>query len=106
MKIQDCKNITDYLKMCGVKSVDKLTNEQVFAWAYAGKMGVETEIAVGIVEHGMNGRMPDVTKAVKLLKQAIKENKKFTCAYIMPESCEPIEETDDNAREYFGMSVY
>lgn len=106
MKIQDCKDIADYMKMCGVKSVDKLTKEQVFAWANAGMMGVETEIAVGIVEHGMNGRMPDVTKAVKMLKQAIKENKTFTCAYIMPESCESIEETDDNAREYFGMSVY
>ena len=51
MKIQDCKDIADYLKMCGVKSVDKLTKEQVFAWAYAGKMGVETEIAVGCLHH-------------------------------------------------------
>lgn len=105
MKIEDCKNIAEYLEICGVKSVDKLTNEQVIAWAMAGKMDVMTEISVGIVVHGMNGRKPDVTKAVKLLKQAIKENKTFTCSYTMNESNEKIEETDDNAREYFGMSV-
>lgn len=105
MKIEDCKNIAEYLKMCDAKSVDKLTQEQVIAWAKAGKMGAMTEISVDIVVHGMNGRKPDITKAVKLLKQAIKENKTFTCAYTMNESSEQIEETDDNAREYFGMSV-
>lgn len=106
MKIQDCKNVADYLKICNVKSVEQLTNEQVFAWIKAGKTNIQTENALWTVEHGECGRMPDVTKAVKLMKQAIKEGKTFVCTYMMQESHEAIEETDDNARDYFGMDVY
>jgi len=102
MELSECNTIDDFLQICGVKSVDELSDSQVLDWASSGKMGLETEISVGIVVHGMNGRKPDITKAMKLLKRAIKENKTFTCAYVMHESCNGRREIPC---EYFGMNL-
>ena len=105
MNNEDCKNITDYLNICNVNSVDDLTNDQVLAWAKSKNMGILTRVSVRIVEKGMYGRKPDMEKAILLLKQAIKENKDFTCAYIENESCKGPNKTDGNKREYFAMGI-
>ena len=100
--VDDFDNIKEYLRFFNIKTIDDMTDEQVLDWARAGKMGVKTQVAVGIVEHGECGRMPDKKKAVKLLKQAIKENKEFVCTYIMHESCNG---RQDIPKEYFGMEI-
>ena len=105
LNIEDCKSITDYLNKCNVSSIDDLTNEQVLTWEKKKKMGVLTRVSVRIVEKGMYGRKPDMEKAIMLLKQAIKENKEFTCAYIENESCKGPDKNDGNKREYFSMSI-
>lgn len=105
INIENCKSIEEYLILCNVRSIDELSNEQVLAWAKARKMGLMTRVSVKIVEKGLYGRKPDMEKAVKLLKQAIKEQKEFVCAYIENESCAGPQKTDGNKREYFAMSI-
>lgn len=104
MNIEDCKDIKDYMALCNVRSIDELSDEQVLMWAKAGKMGLKTKVSVGIVEIGMLGKKPNLEKAIQLLKQAIAENKTFTCSYIIRESCDgPINVKGD--KEYFKMIV-
>lgn len=102
INIENCKSIEDYLILCRVRSIDDLTKDQVLAWAKSGKMGLGTKISVDIVEHGLFGEMPDMDKAIQLLKQAMKEQKEFFCAYVENESCEGPGETD---YETFEMGV-
>lgn len=102
MKIEDCNSIIDYLRMCSVQSVDDLTDDQVMAWAKSGKMGLNTKNSVGIVEYGLFGEFPDRKKAITLLRQAIKEQKEFFCAYVENESCDGPDEAD---YETFEMGV-
>lgn len=85
MTIKDCKNIGDYLKMIGAKSVDDLSIDQIFDWIHAGKVDADTENSAWIVEHGELGRKPDMTVATRLLKEAIRTGKPFRCCYIMDE---------------------
>lgn len=104
MNFEDCKDIKDYMAFCNVKSIDELSDEQVLMWAKSGKMGLKTKVSAGIVELGMLGKKPNREKAIQLLKQAITENKTFTCSYIIRESCDgSINVKDDN--EYFKMIV-
>lgn len=101
MKIEECKNITDYLRICNVQSIDDLTDEQVIEWAEAGKMGLQTELSVDTVMFGMFGVKPNKQEAIRLLKQAIKEKKTFYCSYVENESCDgPIEKNN-----YFDMAI-
>jgi len=105
IKIENCKNIADYLRLCGVHSVDELTSEQILAWARSGKMGIKTKISVDIVEHGIYGQMPDKEKAIKLLRQAIKEQKSFICVYIENESCDGSHMKNETSDGYFVMKI-
>lgn len=102
MNIENCKRISDYLSLCNVKSIDDLTNDQVLAWAKSGKMGITTQVSADIVENGFFDEMPNMEKAILLLKQAMKEGKEFICAYIESESCEGPIESDE---ESFAMSI-
>lgn len=99
------EGIEEYLRVCGVKSVDDLSKEQVFAWAKRGKMGLRTKISVDIVENGLFGEKPDTNKALLLLKQAIKENKQFSCSYIELESCEDPDDNIEITNESFEMGI-
>lgn len=85
MTIKDCKNIGDYLKMIGAKSVDDLTVDQIFDWIHAGKVDAVTENSAWIVEHGDVGRKPDMAAAIPLLKEAIRTGKPFVCCYVAAE---------------------
>ena len=105
INIENCKSIEEYLIFCNVRSIDELSNDQVLVWAKSGKMGLMTRVSVKIVEKGLYGRKPDMEKAVILLKQAIKEQKEFVCAYIENESCTGSDKTKENKREYFAMSI-
>lgn len=97
MSIEECKDLKDYISICNVSVIDDLTDEQVLAWAKSGKMGLKTKVSAKIVEYGMLGKMPNREKAIHLLKQAMAENKVFTCSYITRESCDgPIKKTDNN----------
>lgn len=103
--MEKCLDITGYLEACGVSSVDELSDEQILVWARSGKMGMKTKLSVDIVEYGLFGEKPDTEKAMNLLRQAIKEQKEFTCAYIEYESSEgPLGEDEIN-RESFMMSI-
>ena len=102
--IDNFMDITEYLKQCKVGTVDDLSAEQVLAWAKAGKMGLTTELSVDIVENGLYGVKPDYNLAIKMIKQAIKENKAFYCSYIEQESCEgPVE--DESSDDDFDMYI-
>ena len=105
MNIQDCKDINDYLQMCGVNSIDSLTKEQVFAWVKAEKTTIVTENSLWTVENGAYGCFPDEKKAVSLIKQAIKEGKSFYCSYVMNESYGQVEESDSDNHERFFMMI-
>ena len=89
INIENCKNIAEYLILCNVQSVDDLTKDQILAWAKS-------------VENGLFGEMPDMDMAIRLLKQAILENKEFYCSYLEEESCI---EPDDTEHEFFEMSI-
>ena len=102
MELSECNTIDDFLQICGVKSVDELSDSQVLDWASSGKMGLETENSVGVVVHGMCGRKPPFRKAINMIRKAIKQNKTFTCAYVMHESCNGRHEIPC---EYFGMNI-
>lgn len=104
MGIEDCKDVKDYMSYCNVTSVEDLTDEQVLSWARIGRMGLKTKISVKIVEFGIFGKIPNREKAIKLLKQAMEENKVFSCSYIVQESCDGPNNTKDNY-EYFSMRV-
>lgn len=104
MNIDNCKTIKDYLTVCKVASVDNLTDEQVLDWAKTGKMGLKTKISANIVEFGMFGKKPNRVRAIQMLKQAIVENKVFSCTYILRESCDgPIIVEGDS--EAFSMKI-
>ena len=105
MKIEDCKSIVDYLRMCNAQTVDDLTDDQLLAWAKSGKMGLNTKNSVSIVEYGMFGELPNKKRAIMLLRQAIKEQKEFFCSYVEDESCEKPDETQEGGHEYFVMRI-
>lgn len=104
MRIEECKNINDYLIFCQVQSIEELTDEQVLIWAKSGMMGIRTVVSTDLVEDGMHGRKPDKKKAVQILKQAMGENKEFICSYILRESYgDPIKDNDND--EFFWMGL-
>ena len=102
INIENFKNISKYIILCNVQSVDDLTKDQILAWAKSGKMGIATQVSADIVENGLFGEMPDMDMAIRLLKQAILENKEFYCSYLEEESCI---EPDDTEHEFFEMSI-
>lgn len=105
IRIENCNNLEDYLRMCHVDTIDKLSDDQLMDWARSGKMGLKTKISVDIVENGLFGEIPDKKKAIMMLKQALHENKEFVCVYIENESCEGLHGADDSNIEYFDMSL-
>lgn len=105
IKIEDCENLEEYLALCHAKSVDDLKRAQVLAWARSGKMGLDTQLSVDIVEHGLFEKKPDKKKAVQLLKQAMVEKKEFYCMYVENESCNGPMEEGENEHEYFKMYI-
>ena len=105
INIENCKSIEEYLILCNVKSINDLTKDQVLAWARSGKMGLTTQISVDIVEHGLFGEMPNMDKAIKLLKQAMLEKKEFYCSYVENESCEGPLEKEEAILDSFEMYI-
>ena len=105
INIENCKSIEEYLILCNVKSINDLTKEQVLAWAKSGKMGLVTQFSIDIVENGMFGVMPNMDKAIKLLKQAMLEKKDFYCSYVESESCNGPLEEDDAICDSFEMFI-
>lgn len=101
--INNCKDIKDYLKLCNVDTIDKLSDSQVMAWAKSGKMGLNTKSSIDYVENGEYGRKPDYNKAIRILRQALRENMEFICAFVFNESCDGPIITDGNEFEYFEM---
>ena len=101
--INECKDIKDYLILCNVNNIDKLSDSQLIAWAKSGKMGLKTLFSIENVINGAFNEKPDYNKAISMLKQAILENKEFICAYILNESCEASTESDGDKFEYFKM---
>ncbi len=78
-EIKKCNTVNEYLNLLGKRRIDDMTFEEMADWAMADKMGHETCMSVIITERGLFGFFPDKAKVTKMLKQAIKENKKLMC---------------------------
>lgn len=75
--------LQEYLKKCNAKDVDALTDKQVADYIRDNVSCV----SIDLVENGVYGKKPDRAKAYKLMRQSLKENKIFMCAYDDGESC-------------------
>lgn len=91
MKTEDikrCNSINEYLKIIHKDSIDDLTFNEIADWVKAEKMDSLTRFSVEMVEYGYCDHFPNKRRATKLLRQAIKEGKSFSCSYIMNESAD------------------
>jgi len=102
-EIKKCNTINDYLNLLGKRRIDDMTFEEIADWIHAEKMSVITKVSFSMVEDGFLDHYPDKEKVTSLLKQALRENREFECAYIMNESCDGSNVKDYT--DYFDMGL-
>lgn len=81
--------LQEYLKKCKAKDVDALTDKQVADYL-ADSEDCATRMSVDTAMNGVCVYKPTKeiqAKAYKLMRQSLKENKKFRCFYADGESC-------------------
>ena len=80
--------LQEYLKQCNAKDVDALTDKQVADYL-ADSEDCATRMSVDVAINGVFSKPPKkiTDKAYKLMRQSLKENKKFRCFYDDGKSC-------------------
>lgn len=73
----------EYLKKCGVTSVQGLTDKQVLSFFMMGYAGIESEVAASYAINGGFGLNPiNKEKAYKLMRKAIEEEGVLRCQFV------------------------